>query len=327
MPYTPDQKLKDRNSPWFPAVQITASTFASAWAKIFCFLFESGLRIETPKHQSGRSPLGWDGAVSVRILRPMDEPFLCTPGVMDLALDFESYRLEVICGIHDEWLGRGWDYTYHERIRKHKISPTGTIDQISVVLARIEEDFKTKGRVSGRDYFVSTFYPNDYNLEDRPCLQLIQWRLTEAAEQYYLHQFSVWRSRDFVKAWLENNFALRDLLRLMAKWLTERLGVPIEIGTIQEHNQSLHIYGAYDKSGEMAKIYSQVRGKPPTMPISTFMGDVEEYRRLIAGRLAAMRDPTKQHLGKKLPEKTIREILAQQGQNLDTYPYPSQWDE
>lgn len=326
MNWTPDWQLKMVNSPWLPATQITAPTFASAWAKIFTFLFKSGLRIETPKHQSGRSPLGWDAAVAVRILQPMSEPFFCSPGVMDLPHDFESYRLEVIYGIHDEWLGHGWDYTYHQRMRAYK-TPEGPIDQIALVLDRIERDFKTKRRVSGRDYFVSTFYPDDYKLEDRPCLQYVQWRLTEVAEQYFLHQLTTWRSRDFVRAWLENNFAFRDLFRLMAKWIAERLEMPIEIGTMHDYSSSLHIYGSYDQNAEMANVYRRLRTDPPYLSTADYLGDVKAHRRFIAGRLSVMRDPVYQHLGKKLPEEKIREILAQQKQTLDTFPYPSEWDE
>lgn len=190
-------ELIKKNWDIFYTNQVLADTFPEAWNLIFQNLYLYGTRIETPKHQDGITILGWDGNFDVCVKSPKDEPWFHKMGITDTPLECESYRLEVIYGIHDEWIGHGWDYTYHERLRTHKTFDGGTIDWVQLNLDRIVEDYDKKGRISGRDYAGFTGYPTDNELDDKPCLQHIQWRITQSEDEYYLHQFVYFRSRDF----------------------------------------------------------------------------------------------------------------------------------
>ena len=321
-------ELKEENDNYIWSTQISTRTFPDAWDAIFEEIYLFGTRIETPKHQDGITILGWDADINVCVLEPRAEPWFHKLSITDTPLECESYRLEVIYGIHDEWIGHGWDYTYHERLRKHKTFDGKTIDWVTLNLERIVDDYKKKGRMSGRDYAGFTGYPTDNELDDKPCLQHIQWRITESNSQFYLHQFVYFRSRDFFKAWHENAYALSDLQRLMAKWLSERLEIEINVGSYYDHSSSLHIYGLYENENELItnaknRVEKSLAEETDlTYTTEQFMGsedDIKQYRRIIAARLDAM---AKGH-GTKLPEVKLTELSY----DLDTFPYPAEWDE
>lgn len=240
----------------YPEINVHSDTYPAAYELAVLALHEHGVRRRTHYDQQHKKeylfPPSIEARVSVEIRSPLKEPRmnLCLPG------DFrglESYRQEVVEGIHDSWIEPGttkWTYTYHKRLTDWNPSvdlnaPDGGIllprgrDQIEVIVQDLVRDINSKGAQA------TTWIPTaDPMLEgDRPCLQRIWVRGYEGKDRISLNADWYFRSRD-IKAWFENGWALTHLIteKIMPE-LSLRKNKPVVLRRINDTSDSLHIYG------------------------------------------------------------------------------------
>ena len=209
---------------------IYARCLPEAWHRACLKCWHEGTRIETPKHQPGVI-LGYDMAMPIVVTHPMDEPRIHKYGITDDDFGLESYRLEVVFGIHDHWVGEEvddtrWQYTYHGRFEQN--------NQINRAIRVARDDYKAKGRF-GRNYELSTWDPAcDLECPDPPCLQWVQWRIVRDFTQpdvWRLNVITTWRSRDLFKAWLMNAYAFTYWQKIWASQLSIAIGIDIQVGS------------------------------------------------------------------------------------------------
>lgn len=310
------------NNGLYPSILIEARTISEGWQKAMIACKDYGCRSPTPKHKEGMS-LGYDADINVRVISPLEDLIKNQRhklGLYDLDTGLMQYILEVTHGIHNHWKkhpedlkDQHWGYTYNERF----------VDQIPFVLARIKHDWETKKRISGRDYQFNTWRPNEdiiLEQEDPPCLQRGHLRfIQDEFGIWTLNYITDWRSRDLAKAWLENNIAQIKLMKLLAQKVSVMLDTPIKIGCYTDRSSSLHIYGKYVDEDRIEDMIERMKkGRLEDFLIDLFTEDQTKLKRLIA----AQTDAEDKSLGKNLSEDGLEKL----GYNLDTFPYPADWD-
>ncbi|MFA5175656.1 MAG: hypothetical protein WC413_00130 [Candidatus Nanoarchaeia archaeon] len=306
-----------------PTINIKARNIAEGFYKATIACYEQGIRIQTPKHHEGGS-LGYDAHITVEVTHPNEEPMICTPGLHDDQQGLMIYILEVTHGIHNHWKkdpnnpnDTHWGYTYNERFAP----------QIPFVLARIKKDYKEKGRISGRDYYFIIWDPKQdviIEQEDPPCFQNGQLRFVEHERDLYLNYLTMWRSRDDIKAWNENNIAQNRLHRLLAAKISNMLEREVKVGSYIDTSDSLHIYGLYLDNNNYDRKIIRMRDEG----LEKFCMSSKDYLDSVGGEkklkriIAAQEDAERKGHG----EKTSQSQLIKLGYNLDTFEYPKDWD-
>ncbi|MEM4271392.1 MAG: hypothetical protein QXO70_04860, partial [Candidatus Pacearchaeota archaeon] len=198
-----------------------------------------------------------------------------------------------------------WGYTYNERFS----------EQIPFVFAKIRNDCKKKGRISGRDYFFSIWRVTEDSIleqEDPPCWQSGQLRFFEDENKnLYMDFITYWRSRDLVKAWNENVIAMNRLHRLFAAKASSIIGREVKIGSYIDSSASLHIYRRIERmrNGKIEDF---------TMSLEDYIGDETYWKRVIAAQLDFER--------KSGNKNASEQILRENGYDLERFSYPEEWD-
>jgi thymidylate synthase len=241
------------NSPAnIPVISITADCLPEAWEKAVLAVWDNGFNVKT-QYDKPTDPPSKDATVMIQVSDPFNEPRIHKnfPGGPE---ELESYRQEVVNGIHDHWIDPAagkWTYTYHERlfsyspvedIRKaDSPKPFESVDQIQYII-----DCLSKSGHSRRAQAVTWMPTADPSTDDPPCLQRIWCRLlSNEAGEWTLNMNTHWRSRDLYKAWFMNVYALTDLQRQIAQAIAEKKGEPVRVGRYVDISDSLHIYGSY----------------------------------------------------------------------------------
>jgi thymidylate synthase len=240
-----------------PTITIQAQCLPEAWEKAVLAVWDNGLQIKTQYDKPGDPP-SRDATVMVTVADPFSEPRIHKnfPGGPE---ELESYRQEVVSGIHDHWIDPAagkWTYTYHERlfayspvedIRNPKSpKPFKKIDQIQYIIESLSRANHTR-----RAQAITWMPTADPKTDDPPCLQRIWCRLVESADgSMVLNMNTHWRSRDLYKAWFMNVYALTDLQRTIAEKISKKISKPVSVGRYVDISDSLHIYGSYFKSAE-----------------------------------------------------------------------------
>jgi thymidylate synthase len=240
-----------------PAISITANCLPEAWEKAVLAVWDEGLEVKT-QYDKPDDPPSKDATVMVAISDPFNEPRIHKnfPGGPE---ELESYRQEVICGIHDHWIdptAGKWTYTYHERLyayspvedirRADSAKPFRQVDQIQYII-----DCLAKTGHSRRAQAITWMPTADPATDDPPCLQRIWCRLVaNEAGELSLNMNTHWRSRDLYKAWFMNVYALTDMQRIIAEGISKVRGVPVTVGRYVDISDSLHIYGSYFREAE-----------------------------------------------------------------------------
>jgi hypothetical protein len=308
----------------FPMLPVYADTLSEAYHKAAIVCYERGIRIETPKHQEGME-LGFDAHMPIHVAHPDQDPMLHKRGLVEDPRGIMQYILEVTHGIHNHWKrdpnnpnDARWNYTYNERFAP----------EIPFALGKIRRDFRQKGRISGRDYFFSTWSPMQDSIleqDDPPCLQNGQMRfIKDARGVYHLNYITGWRSRDLAKAWNENNIAQVALQRLLAAKVSDMLGLEVRVGAYIDTSSSLHLYGLYfDRDNLQIHLEAMRSGRASDfgMSFEDYVGGPYEVRWL-KRLIAAQSDAEARGHGTNLPEEGLRSL----GYNLDTFAYPKDWD-
>ena len=237
-----------------PVTSITADCLPEAWEKTVLAVWDNGFNIKT-QYDKPTDPPSKDATVLITVNDPFCEPRIHKnfPGGPE---ELESYRQEVVNGIHDHWIDPAagkWTYTYHERLFSYRPvedirdaespKPFQSVDQIKYII-----DYLSKSGHSRRAQAITWMPTADPATDDPPCLQRIWCRLLpNVAGQWTLNMNTHWRSRDLYKAWFMNVFALTDLQRQIAQAIAEKRGEPVHVGRYVDISDSLHIYGSYFK--------------------------------------------------------------------------------
>jgi len=246
-----------------PVITITADCLPEAWEKAVLAVWDKGLEVKT-QYDKSEDPPSKDATVIVTITNPFAEPRIHKnfPGGPE---ELESYRLEVVSGIHDHWIDPAagkWTYTYHERLFAYSPvedirnadspKPFKKVDQIQYIIDRLAQAGHSR-----RAQAITWMPTADPNTDDPPCLQRIWCRLVpDDAGRLSLNMNTHWRSRDLYKAWFMNVYALTELQRIIAEGISKNINQPVNVGRYVDISDSLHIYGSYfdEVAGEAAKM-------------------------------------------------------------------------
>ncbi|MFZ2146899.1 MAG: thymidylate synthase, partial [Sedimentisphaerales bacterium] len=215
-------------------------------------VWERGFEVKT-QYDKPDDPPSKDATVMITVTEPFSEPRIHKnfPGGPE---ELESYRQEVVNGIHDHWIDPAagkWTYTYHERLFAYSPvenirdsdspRPFKKVNQIQYIV-----DCLSKVNHTRRAQAITWMPTADPVTDDPPCLQRIWCRLAaNQAGRLSLNMNTHWRSRDLYKAWFMNVYALTDLQRLIAEGIAQKRGEPVNVGRYVDISDSLHIYGSY----------------------------------------------------------------------------------
>jgi thymidylate synthase len=235
-----------------PVISIIADCLPEAWEKAVLAVWDKGFEVKT-QYDKPEDPPSKDATVMVTITEPFNEPRIHKnfPGGPE---ELESYRQEVINGIHDHWIDPAagkWTYTYHERLFSYcpvedirsadSPKPFRKVNQIQYII-----DYLSRAGHSRRAQATTWMPTADPVTDDPPCLQRIWCRLVaNQGGRLSLNMNTHWRSRDLYKAWFMNVYALTDLQRTIAEGIAKNRGEPVSVGRYVDISDSLHIYGSY----------------------------------------------------------------------------------
>jgi thymidylate synthase len=235
-----------------PVISISADCLPEAWEKAVLAVWDKGFDVKT-QYDKPDDPPSKDATVMITVSDPFSEPRIHKnfPGGPE---ELESYRQEVVNGIHDHWIDPAagkWTYTYHERLFAYcpvedirnpdSPRPFRKIDQIQYII-----DYLSQAGHSRRAQATTWMPTADPPTDDPPCLQRIWCRLVaDEAGGLTLNMNTHWRSRDLYKAWFMNVYALTDLQKKIADGIAAKRGEPVRVGRYVDISDSLHIYGSY----------------------------------------------------------------------------------
>ncbi len=181
-----------------PQLVSLGDVLPEAWEKSLVLLKEQGIssRKESYTSESGVDKI-LEASMKIIIMHPLKEPMIhrgCE-GLMAL----EEYVQEVLEGIKDEYIGKGWDYTYHERLFKNTTKGK-RFNQINHIIKTL-----SKASFSNRAQAVTWKVEEDTHVEGPPCLQRVWCKIIN---DRYLELHTSWRSRDAYNASFMNMYAM-----------------------------------------------------------------------------------------------------------------------
>jgi len=236
-----------------PQLTAEGDILPESWEKSLLLLREHG--IESCK-ESYTNKSGVDGILeaSMKIIvnKPMEEPRIHVgcEGLMSLA----DYVDEVLQGTKDAWIGRGWDYTYHQRLFEYEQAGQRT-DQINLMIGKLRStSFSNRAQ-------ATTWMPwKDPEVAGPPCLQRIWCKIVD---DEWLEMHTSWRSRDAYNAAFMNMYAMTMLQKMIA----DKIGV--KVGRYVDDSDSYHVYDRNFKNLEQfssAVEASKKSGRPSWIP-------------------------------------------------------------
>lgn len=210
-----------------PQLIARGETLPEAWEKSLFLLKKHG---EPSKKESYTNISGVDeileASMKIIVKEPFKEPMIhkgCD-GLMEL----EEYVQEVLDGSKDDYIGKGWDYTYHQRLFEYETTPNIKINQIESAVNKLSErSFSNRAQ-------AVTWIPNkDPETMGPPCLQRV-W--CKVFNDQYLELHTSWRSRDAYNAAFMNMYAMINLQRSIADKLN------LKVGQYVDDSDSYHVY-------------------------------------------------------------------------------------
>jgi thymidylate synthase len=238
-----------------PVIHICEKSLAAAYEQALLALYHNGIPFRTQYDKPGDPP-SLDCTMDITILEPLSEPMIhkAFPGGIE---DLREYVME-IQGAKDHWVKNmndpndtRWEYTYHGRLsaygtwhqknngRSEIVGPIN-VNQIEKVIQKLVEQPFT------RQAQMITWMPNiDFDCYDPPCLQSLWYRIIEDERGIgWLNCNVRFRSNDAWGANFMNMFGFvlfnRDVI---AYEIAKRSGRQIELGRLNWHADSYHIYG------------------------------------------------------------------------------------
>ncbi len=220
-----------------PVICCEGDSLPEVWENSFLSVWEKGINIKT-EYDKDSTEYSKDCSMILVIKEPFKEPRLHR-GLPCGLEDLEVYKLEVLEGIHDNWINPEegkWAYTYHERLFNYN-----GFDQISEMINKLSKNY-----FSRRAQAITWKVDKDNFLSDPPCLQRIWCRVSQNEKgELFLNLNAHWRSRDAFKAAFMNIYVLTELQKIISERLSENLKTFVKVGRYVDISDSYHIYGSY----------------------------------------------------------------------------------
>jgi thymidylate synthase len=238
-----------------PVLHVEGRSLAEAYERALLALHREGVPMATQYDRPG-DPLSLDATMDITVLEPWSDPMIhkAFPGGIE---DLAEYVLE-LAGAKDHWTKNmndpqdtRWEYTYHGRLsaygswrelRDGRSETAGAfrVDQVEQVVAKLAAQPHT------RQAQMITWMPNlDFDCYDPPCLQSLWYRiLFDERGVGWLNCNVRFRSNDAWGANFMNMFGFIQFNReAIAGEVGRRMGRTIELGRLNWHADSYHIYG------------------------------------------------------------------------------------
>lgn len=239
-----------------PQLTAEGNVLPESWEKSLLLLRERGIksRKESYTNKTGVDEI-LEASMKIIVNEPLKEPRIHVgcEGLMSL----EEYVDEVLQGTKDGCIGRGWDYTYHQRLFQYQHAEN-RIDQINQIIEKLKPT-----SFSNRAQAITWMPWTDYDVAGPPCLQRIWCKIVN---DEWLEMHTSWRSRDAYNAAFMNMYAMT----LVQKMIADKLGV--KTGRYVDDSDSYHVYDKNFKSLERfasAVEASKKDGRPTWMPSSS----------------------------------------------------------
>lgn len=219
-------------------IYVVGNTLSEVWEKSIVQLYLNG-RDKPTQYDKPGDPKGKVAKVMLEILDPLGEPHIhrCFPGGI---VELETYRQEVVDGIHDHWVNPEegyWEYTYSQRLFNYIVP--GIKDPINQIQYCIDT---LKDCEFSRRAIACIWKPwEDAGISDPACLQHVAFSVIDGKLDMVAHM----RSNDAFLAAFMNMYAFIDLQRIVS----EAIGYPV--GTYTHFANDYHIYGSYIKDGKI----------------------------------------------------------------------------
>jgi thymidylate synthase len=240
-----------------PVLHVSDQSLAGAYEKALVKLFHEGLPMRT-QYDREEDPPSKDATMNITIEIPWSDPMIhkAFPGGIE---DLREYVME-LQGVKDHWMKNmddaedtRWEYTYHWRLHdygtwkersrgtgKQEVTGPFRINQIDAVIEKLSDQHFT------RQAQMITWMPNiDLSCYDPPCLQSLHYRIVEDDDGgWYLNCNVRFRSNDAWGASFMNMFGVIQFNReIIACGISEKTGRAVELGRLNWHADSYHIYG------------------------------------------------------------------------------------
>ncbi|MDD5674780.1 MAG: thymidylate synthase [Chitinivibrionales bacterium] len=287
-----------------PVLTVSDNCLALAYEKALLALYNNGIRIKTQYDKPG-DPQSIDSTMDITIINPLADPMIhkAFPGGIE---DLKEYVMELM-GIKDHWVKNindpkdtRWEYTYHGRLANYgawqelqngasvSVGPF-KIDQIEMVIDKLSKQPFT------RQAQMITWMPNlDKECYDPPCLQSLWYRLLEdEAGVQWLNCNVRFRSNDAWGASFMNMFGFTQFNKeVVAAGVAARNGKRVELGRLNWHADSYHIYGK-DIAAAKQMLFDRVQSMSVEERTYNFNDDF--IREMYDGAEAAVRQKIKTH--------------------------------
>jgi len=267
-----------------PVLLVTEKSLAIAYENALLRLYREGTCFKTQYDKPG-DPLSLDCTMNITILEPESYPMIhqAFPGGFE---DLKEYVLE-LKGFKDHWVKNmndpndtRWEYTYHGRLQRYgswkelvtensrqvRKDVGFQVDQIKHVISKLSEQPFT------RQAQMITWMPNvDLSVYDPPCLQSLWYRIMEDEEGIYWLNCNVrFRSNDAWGASFMNMFGFIQFNReVIADEIANRTGKKVQLGRLNWHADSYHIYGKDIKQAK-EMLFDRIEGMPFEQRIFNF---------------------------------------------------------
>jgi len=237
-----------------PVLYVQERSLAQAYEKALLKLYQEGVRFRTQYDKPG-DPLSIDATMDITTLEPWSDPMIhkAFPGGIE---DLREYVFE-LAGAKDHWVKNmndkedtRWEYTYHGRLARYgtwrekrdgksvEVGPFN-VNQIDYVVGKLAAQPYT------RQAQMITWMPTiDTDCYDPPCLQSLWYRIMEDGDTWWLNCNVRFRSNDAWGANFMNMFGFVQFNRtLIADAIAAKAGRKVELGRMNWHADSWHIYG------------------------------------------------------------------------------------
>jgi thymidylate synthase len=238
-----------------PVLTVSGTTLAESYEKALIELYRNGIRFKTQYDKPG-DPLSIDSTMNITIIEPFSDPMIhrAFPGGIE---NLKEYVMELM-GLKDHWVKNindpkdtRWEYTYHGRLARYgtwqeladgKSQRKGffTVNQVDAVIEKLSKQPYT------RQAQMITWMPNlDIDCFDPPCLQSLWYRIIEDEDGVWWLNCNVrFRSNDAWGASFMNMFGFIQFNKnVIAAGISEKTGKKVELGRLNWHADSYHIYG------------------------------------------------------------------------------------
>ncbi len=240
-----------------PVIHVEGRSIAEAYEKALVSLYNNGIRMQT-QYDREDDPPSIDATMNITIEQPWADPMIhkAFPGGIE---DLHEYVLE-LSGAKDHWMksmndpeDTRWEYTYHWRLKNYgtwkerkkqekeqAVCGPVRVDQIDRLIEKLSTEPYT------RQAQMITWMPwVDPDCYDPPCLQSLHYRIVEDDDGVWWLNCNIrFRSNDAWGANFMNMFGFVQFNKdMVAVPLSRKAGKKVEMGRLNWHADSYHIYG------------------------------------------------------------------------------------